>query len=312
VKNNFGAVSLPGTVTVTVAAPATGVIVLADQPSPHAIGTPVTFTAAGSGGTGSYEYQFSTKTTGTAYVVAQPYSASNTWIWNPAITGPFDIKVDVRNAGSTAASEASGNIFFYQITIATAPATAVTIVPDVATPQVVGTPVTFTATASGGSGPYEYRFWVNIGAGFLVAQDYSTNNTFVWIPTTVGNYDIMVDVRNTGSTVLRDTFGKVFFYQIQPAAATAVSVTPDKASPQAPGTPVVFTAAGSGGSGSYEYRFWLNSGSGYAVVQNYSTLPTWTWIPSLTGNYDVLVDVRSVGSTAVRDALNNVFFYQIQ
>jgi hypothetical protein len=312
VANNFGSVSLPGTVTVTVASPASGVVIIADQTSPQAIGTPITFTAAGSGGSGSYEYQFSTKTTGTNYTVDQPYSTANTWVWNPAATGPFDIQVDVRNVGSTSAGEASRNIFFYQITAASTPATGVTLVPDLASPQVVGTPVTFTAAGSGGSGTYEYRFWVNYGAGFLIARDYSTSNTFTWTPTTVGNYDIMVDVRNVGSTALRDAFEKVFFYQIQPAPATAVSVTPDKASPQAPGTPVVFTAAGSGGSGTYEYRFWLNSGAGYAVVQNYSTLPTWTWIPSVAGAYDVLVDVRSVGSTVVRDALNNVFFYQIQ
>ena len=188
----------------------------------------------------------------------------------------------------------------------------VAIAPDQASPHTLGTPVTFTATGSGGSGSYEYRYWVNSGTGFTIAQDYSTANTFVWNPVAIGAYDILVDVRNAGSTALREASAKVFFYQIQASAATAVSVTPDKASPQIPGTAIIFTAAGSGGTGTYEYRFWLNSGSGYAIVQNYGTLPTWTWTPSATGNYDILVDVRSAGSTAIREASTKLFFYQIQ
>lgn len=213
---------------------------------------------------------------------------------------------------SSKGGSASAKVSIFVPSSPPSPANIVVITPVQASPHVIGSPVTFTANGTGGSGNYEYRFWVNSGTGFTIAQDYSTTKTFLWNPVAIGAYDILVDVRNVGSTALREAFEKVLFYQIQPAPATAVSITPDKASPQAPGTQIVFTAAGSGGSGTYEYRFWLNSGSGYAIVQDYSTLPTWTWLPASTGNYDVLVDVRSVGSPAVRDALNNVFFYQIQ
>ncbi|MRR54722.1 MAG: hypothetical protein EG822_09460 [Deltaproteobacteria bacterium] len=292
-------------------APSTGVSLAATVTSPQAVNSPITFVAAGAGGTGSYEYRFWLNS-GSGYAIAQDYSTANSWTWTPAVAGAYDILVDVRTEGSAELRDASSAINFFQITATSTPATGVAVVSDVASPQTVNAPITFTATGSGGSGTYEYRFWINSGAGFLIAREYSADNTFVWTPTTAGNYDIMVDVRNAGSTALREAFEKIFFYQIQSAPATAVSVTPDSASPQAPGTPIVFTAAGSGGSGNYEYRFWLNSGSGYTIVQNYSTLPTWTWIPSSVGNYDVLVDVRSVGSTAVRDASNNVFFYQIQ
>ena len=51
----------------------------------------------------------------------------------------------------------------------------------------------------------------------------------------------------------------------------------DLDSPQLVGTPqVIFTAEGSGGSGSYEYRFWLDSGSGWTIEQEYSASNTWT------------------------------------
>jgi len=299
------------TVTVTVTAgAAAGVIVVPDQPSPHPFGTPVTLVATRPGGPVNNEYRFWLNS-GTGFAIAQDYSPAASWAWTPAAIGNYDIQVDVRTAGSAALREASATISFYQIRN-TAPATGVTLVPDVAGPQVAGAPITFTAAGTGSAGPFEYRFWVNSGAGFAIVQDYAPAATLVWTPATTGAYDIMVDVRTVGSTALREASAKIFFYQIQPAPATAVAITSDKASPQAPGTPVIFTAAGSGGAGKYEYRFWLNTGAGFAVAQDYSTLPTWTWVSSAAGNYDVLVDVRSVGSTLFREALNNVFFYQIQ
>lgn len=288
---------------------ATGVSLVASLSSPQAPNTPITFIASGTGGSGSYEYQFSVRTTDTPYAVAQAYSTSNNWTWTPTTTGPYDIKVDVRSAGSTAASEASGNVFFYQIET---PATTVTIDSDLTAPQAPGTPITFTATASGGSGPFEYRFWVNTGNGYSVQQNYGTANTFVFTPTKAGIYDILVDVRGFGTTTFRDAFTTLLAYQIAPAPATAVTLTPDLASPQAPGTPITFTAVASGGTGPYEYRFWLNVGGTYVIAQDYTTTNTWTWTPFTTGNYDIMVDTRSVGSTLFREALNNVFFYQIQ
>jgi len=290
-------------------APATGVTVVSNLSSPQAPGTQITFNAFGSGGSGSYEYQFSIRTTNTPYSVARAYSASNSWTWTPTVPGPYDIQVDVRSAGSTSASESSASVFFYQIET---PATAVSIVPDLAAPQAPGTPITFTATATGGSGPFEYRFWVNTGNGYAVAQEYTTINTFTFTPTKTGIYDILVDVRGAGTTVFRDALTTLLAYQVAPAPATAVSLTPDVAGPQPVGSPITFTAVASGGTAPYEYRFWVNVGGTYVIAQDYTTINTWVWTPLSAGNYDIMVDTRAVGSTLFREALNNVFFYQIQ
>jgi hypothetical protein len=79
---------------------------------------------------------------------------------------------------------------------------------------------------------------------------------------------------------------------------------PDLASPQTVGTSVVFTAGGTGGSGSYEYRFWLYSAGAWALVQDYSTTSTWACDTSAlpAGSYTPYVHVRSVGSTASSEA----------
>jgi len=286
------------------------VTLTASVASPQLTGTTVTLTATGAGGTGPYEYRFWINS-GAGYVIVQNYSPLNTYAWTPVAAGNYDIMVDMRAAGSTVVRHASAKIFYYRI-LPLGSVTGVTLTSNLASPRAAGTPITFTALGQGGSGTYEYRFWINSGAGYTIAQNYGTANTFVWTPAVAGAYDIMVDVRNAGSTVVRDASAKIFFYRITAPAATGVTLTSSLASPQPVNTPITFTALGQGGSGTYEYRYWINSGAGYTIVRNYSTTNTFTWTPTATGAYDILVDVRNVGSTALREASNKILFYRIQ
>jgi len=79
--------------------------------------------------------------------------------------------------------------------------------------------------------------------------------------------------------------------------ATGVTVAANPASPAFPGTSVVFTAAGSGGTaGSYLYQFSLFDGATWTTVQAYSSTATWTWNMPLTqmpGNYTIRVQVQT-------------------
>ena len=63
--------------------------------------------ADGTGGSGVYEYQFSDNVTGTM-AVTQAYSGNSTRVWNTTgwPLGTYSHKVDIRNLGSTAASQA--------------------------------------------------------------------------------------------------------------------------------------------------------------------------------------------------------------
>jgi hypothetical protein len=94
-------------------------------------------------------------------------------------------------------------------------------------------------------------------------------------------------------------------YTLPPASAVTLASGP--ASPQIIGTPVTFTASGSGGSGVYEYRFLLkpSTSSTWATVRNYSTSETWAWDTCglAAGTYNVQVRVRNAGSTAIYEAL---------
>ena len=79
---------------------------------------------------------------------------------------------------------------------------------DKTAPQPPGTTITWTATATGGTAPYSYRWWVYDGATWTVVQTWSTSNTCAWTPTVANpNYQVGVWIRSAGVTA--DTCDRV-------------------------------------------------------------------------------------------------------
>jgi uncharacterized repeat protein (TIGR02543 family) len=88
---------------------------------------------------------------------------------------------------------------------------------------------------------------------------------------------------------------------VAPTPASAVSLNPYFPSPHV--APVKFFAQGSGSSGSYQYRFWLDG----SIVQDYSTTRYWI-IPTGTppGIHNIKVDVRTNFSSTSADKSANM------
>ena len=62
------------------------------------------------------------------------------------------------------------------------PVSSVQLSPDKAAPQLTGTPITFTASASGGVTPYQYKWWLWNGTSWSLLQDWTASATFTWTP----------------------------------------------------------------------------------------------------------------------------------
>ena len=286
--------------------------------SPQVVGTSIAFTVAGSGGTGSYLYQFLLSSDGgVTYDTMQSYGAGNNWTLDTTGMAPatsYRVGVWIKNNTSAATYDAATSIPY---TISPLPTPTVTLAASVASPQVVGTSVAFTATGSDGTGSYLYQFLLSTDGGttYATTQGYSTSNSWTLDTTgmtTATNYRVGVWIKNSSSAATNEGTASIP-YTIAPLPIPTVTVAASAASPQIVGTSVAFTATGSGGTGSYLYQFLLSADGGttYAPTQGYSTSNSWTL--DTTGmtpatNYKVGVWIKNSTSAASSDAATSISY----
>ena len=288
-----------------------------DATSPVIPGVIVTFSANATGGSGNYEYYYKLYDPNSKlWSVEQVYGSNNIWRWdtNGLEQGNYTIEVRARNKGTNVAYDVYKH---FNMSISPNPITYLDVAIDHASPQITGTTVICTASASGGSGTFEYYFsYYNPDTGsWTVAQAYSNNNVWRWDTTGLkpGDYIIEVRARNAGANVAYGINKRIFYSIIPippPPPATGVTLMTDKISPQVQGTVVTFTAAATGGSGNYEYFYtMLDPVTGKWITgQAYSGNAVWTWntAGANTGTYVIQVWARSVGSTASYEASKGV------
>ncbi len=182
------------------------------------------------------------------------------------------------------------------------------LTPSPSLPQSAGTPITWTATASGEKSPYQYRFYLYSAStnSWSLAQDYGASNTWVWTPAQAGQYAVQVWVRNAGSTTNYDAWKSSGYFNITTVSnlPTVTSLTPSPTVPRPAGTTITWTAAATGGTAPLQYQFWLYSSvtGSWTMGRDYSTSASWAWTPAQAGQYAVQVWVRNAGSTTKYDA----------
>jgi hypothetical protein len=88
------------------------------------------------------------------------------------------------NVLTVMARDAAGNMASDVLTVTfTNPLRVASLTADRSAPQPLGTTVTFTAVAAGGTGPYQYQWRVYNGTRWVTTAGWSSNNRFVWTPT---------------------------------------------------------------------------------------------------------------------------------
>jgi len=194
------------------------------------------------------------------------------------------------------------------------PPTLTAFTANVTFPVAVGTPVTWTATATGGVAPLEYQFWrYDYSTGiWTIVRPYTTSNTFVWTPVAAeaGQHLFAVGVRNAGSTAVYDAilgFGPFTITDVPTGPPTITALTANVTFPVAVGPPVTWTATATGGVAPLQYQYWRYDFSTgiWTIVRSYTTSNTFVWTPvaAEAGQHYFAVGVRNAGSTAVYDAI---------
>lgn len=97
-----------------------------------------------------------------------------------------------------------------------------------------------------------------------------------------------------------------------PPGMTRVTLTTEgHANPTLIGAPVTVRATGQGGIAAYEYQFWIAAWNGpWHMVRDYSEVPTYMWVPPMSGGYVLAVDARNRGATSIeaQAAINFVVY----
>ncbi len=284
---------------------------------PLAPNTPVQLTATATRGSGPLQYAFYAYREGAGWAVLQSYSASNTTTWTPTVSGNYGLQVWVRSSGVSDPYEAWAGTNMLSVTNAE-PVRAISLTPDKPFPAHAGQSIKFTAAASGGSaGPLQYQFIrYDEGAGWTVAQAYSSQRTYTWMPgaSAAGTHLLQVWIRSAGASAAYEDWLGTGSFSVVIDPFSSLSLTADVVFPVPTNTPIKWTASISGGIAPLQYKFLvLKSGGAWTLARDYAPSNTFTWTPGTggEGSYAVQVWVRNAGSSAPYDTWAGTPFFTI-
>jgi GH25 family lysozyme M1 (1,4-beta-N-acetylmuramidase)/predicted glycosyl hydrolase (DUF1957 family) len=252
------------------------------------VGDSITFTAKGSGGSGSYQYKFGSSLPNGSWKVWQDKSSKNTYTFTPKASDGFT-KTTSFNFAIDVIDTATGKYTTKWIWITVYPQLGVSVTANKTT-VTVGDSITFTAKGSGGSGSYQYKFGSSLPNGsWKVWQDKSSKNTYTFTPkasdgfTKQTSFNFAVDVFDTATGKY---VTQMIWITVKPSASPLSMTASANKTTVTVGDSITFTAKGSGGSGSYQYKFGSSLPNGsWKVWQDKSSKNTYTFTPKASDGF---------------------------
>ena len=257
------------------------------------IGNSVTVNCNASGGKSPYTYAvYYKKSSASSYTTAQTFSSTKNVTITPKAATTYDIVVKVKDA--------DGTIKKKQLSLSVAAALANSSKIS-ATSIKLGSSVTVTCGASGGTTPYTYAVFYKKSSvdTFTTVQSFKTNKTVTITPGSATTYDVVVKVKDSSGTVKRKQFSVKVTADL--ANTSKISATTIKS-----GSSVTVTCGASGGTSPYTYAVYYkkSSASSYTTAQNFKTNKTVTFTPGSKTTYNVLVTVKDKAGATVNKSFN--------
>jgi len=170
-----------------------------------------------------------------------------------------------------------------ELLLAPPPPLSVSISP-LSTSIYMGQSVSFTSTASGGTPPYNYQWYLNNNP-----VPGATSSGWTFTPTAPGTFTIFLNVTDSLGYSAKSNEATVTV-----ASQLSTSISPTSASILV-GQSAIFTSTVSGGYTPYSYQWYLNG----APVSG-ATSPSWTFTPTTSGIYYVYLKVTDAKANTVQ------------
>ena len=254
------------------------------------LGSSVTANAKATGGTGTYTYAvYYKQTSQTSWTTAQNFGTNATVTFKPAKAVTYDVCVKVKDNSGTIEKK------YFTVTV-----TSNTLVNNStlsAANVVLGTKITATGKASGGTGTYKYAVYYKQTSQtkWTTAQDFNTNASVTFKPAKATTYDVCVKVKDGSGTIEKKYFTVTVTQGLtNNSTLSSTSITL--------GNTVTATGKATGGTGYYNYAVYYKrtSQSAWTTAQNFASNAKVTFKPAAATTYDVCVKVKDSDGTIAK------------
>ncbi len=259
-------------VSITTKAALTAVKLTTSPVSAVYYGSPVTLTAAATGGV-SVLYKFMIGTT-----MLRDFSSSNLYTATLLPLGTFPLTVVARDEkGAITTATVTSPVSYMTVGL---PLTAVKLTSSPTNTVVLGSPVTLTAAATGGTS-VQYKFM----HGAVVLRDFASSNTFTFSPQNLKTYTLTVIARDINTY----DFTSPAINVVVKSPVSAVNLITSPTDTVLIGNPVILYSTVTGGA-SLQYKFM----AGNSVLRDFSNDNNYSWTPVLSGVFPLTVVVRDL------------------
>lgn len=229
---------------------------------------------------------------GTTETMISSWQASPAFKYLPKKSGLITLKVYARDSVTKPLTYQDEAVL--DLTITNVPAKAEKVVISAA-PYTVGTPITFTATPLGDAGlinEYSLQEFRN-GQFFRTLSDYNENPTRSFTPDRVGDYEVLMTVRDKylKSNIYSDSISFKFTVGSKTAPVTGITVT---GTPITPGKKLTVAAVLDATSSSlYDYALYTKSGTTETLVSAWNATGKFEYTPTASGTTTLSIKYRS-------------------
>lgn len=245
------------------------------------IDNPVNISAQATGGVGEYQYCFYV-IRNDKKIILQSFSNNNECVWMPYTPAEYKVCVEVRDQ---IGNIVTGNIN-YKINYKYLSIKSFEVNPKGAVEQ--RDKVVLNAETISEAGGVEYSFYVVRGGVKIQLQPFSSKSTCVWIPSTIGKYQVFVEAKDKYGTIITEQQE----YEVKKSSLTInkFNVSPEEKNIK--NQEVILEVEASGGRGEYTYCFYAIRGKKKIVLKDFGKENICTWKPFTPANYDIYTVVR--------------------